>query len=119
MTPREQADAAAWAIVAAAECCDYCRVAPASEAHEILRGTGLRRLARGKKSCTLALCRDCHNRMGGMSWEKQILILFTARPDDSNVKEFWKIANRGKPTVEELLAEAMRWGAERAIRRER
>ena len=116
MTPKSQADADARRIVEDAGTCDYCRVAPACDPHEILRGP-LRRLARGKACCTLALCRPCHDKMGGVPWAKQLMILYTARPDACNVLEFWKIANRRNPTPEDLIAEAMRWGAEGAIRR--
>ena len=116
MTPKAQAEADARRIVEEAGTCDYCRVAPAAEAHELLRGP-LRRLARGHRCCTLALCRECHLKMGGASWQRQVLILFTARPDDCDVLALWKIAGRRKPTIEELLSEAMKWGAEGAIRR--
>lgn len=116
VTPKAQADAAARRIVEEAPCCDYCRVAPATDAHEITRGP-LKRLSRGKRSCTLALCRPCHNLMSGMSWARQLMILYAARKDDCNVLEVWKIAGRNFPTIEELIEEAMKWGAEGAIRR--
>lgn len=104
MTPQ---DKSARALVLEIGTCECCRAKPAVEAHEILRGP-LRRLARGKRCCTLALCRDCHGRMGGVSWERQVMILFRSRPDDCDVLEFWKIAGRRKPTIEELLAEALK-----------
>ena len=108
---RDEADAAARQIVQDVGTCEACRAAPATDAHEILRGP-LRRLARGKRCCTLALCRECHRRMDGMAWERQLLILYRSRKDDMNMREFWKIAGRQKPTPEDLIAEAMKHGAE-------
>lgn len=115
MNAQKQADDAAHAIVQEVGTCEACRVAPAVDPHEILRGP-LKRLARGKRCCTLALCRECHNKMGGMAWERQLMILWRSRPDDMNVLEFWKIAGRRKPTIEELIAEASHWGAGHAIK---
>lgn len=85
--------------------CERCLTESDYETHEILRGS-LRRLARGHRCCSLVLCRACHKLMGGMAWEKQLMILWQSRRDDMHVLEFWKIAGRRKPTVEELL-EAM------------
>jgi hypothetical protein len=115
---KTQAEAAARQIVEEADACEYCRLEPATDAHEITRGP-LKKLSRGKRSCTLALCRACHNKMGGMSWAKQLMILYTARKDDSNVLEVWNIAGRRYPTIEELIEEAMKFGSARAIRYER
>lgn len=113
---RDEADAAARALVLEAAACEYCRREPATDCHEIARGP-VRRLARGKRSCTLALCRSCHRLMDGMSRAKQVLILFNARREDCDVLELWKVTGRRFPTIEELIAEAMKHGAENAIRR--
>ena len=109
---RDEADAAARQIVQEVGTCEACRAAPATDAHEIARGNGVRRLARGKRSCTLALCRPCHRLMDGMSRARQVLILYRSRPDECNVLELWKVTGRRFPTIEDLIAEAMKHGAE-------
>jgi hypothetical protein len=105
--PGDKAAAELKASVAKCELCgclDFERL----QTHEILRGC-LRRLARGHRCCSLVLCdqwaNNCHHVVSRMSWEKQLLILWRSRPEDMNVFEFWSIAGRRKPSVEELLAE--------------
>ena len=89
------------------QCRDFDRL----QVHEVLRGP-LRRLARGNPACSLVLCdhlaNNCHAAMSGMSWEKQLAILWRSRREDMDLLEFWKIAGRRKPTIEELLAEVSR-----------
>jgi hypothetical protein len=91
--------------------CEMCGWADENqlECHEILRGVGLRRLARGVPCCCLILCNewanDCHGMMSGKPWEWQLAILWRSRRDDHDLLHFWKIAGRRKPEVEELLGE--------------
>jgi len=86
-------------------CLDFERL----QTHEILRGC-LRRLARGHRCCSLVLCdewaNNCHHVVSRMSWEKQLLILRRSRKEDFDIDQFWKIAGRKKPTVDDLLEEA-------------
>lgn len=97
--------------------CERCGETCGLETHEILRGIGLRQKARGKRFCSLVLCRDCHGKMGGASWESQLMILFLSRKEDFDLCKFWDVAGRRKPLPEELIEEAMHFGAENAIRR--
>ena len=121
---RDEADAAAAALKERVGRCERCGWDNINDlqVHEILRGTGLRRLARGKACCSLVLCNSfangCHDLMGGLSWERQLLILYRSRRDDCDILAFWKIAGRRKPTIENLIEEAMKWGAGNVIKRE-
>lgn len=65
--------------------CDVCgRWNDGSAAcHEIPRGGAYRLTARGKYFCCLLVCdgfRDCHRRMGGVSWATQLGYLYLSRP---------------------------------------
>jgi hypothetical protein len=82
--------------------CDWCRAWTCTEQHEILRGTGLRPLARDQACATLWLCNPCHTLMGGRSWEEQLAILCRVREDDYNLATFHKIAKRRKPDHDEV-----------------
>lgn len=109
MTPRKQADADAAALKERVGRCESCGWNNINDlqVHEILRGTGLRRLSRGKDFCSLVLCNSfangCHDRMSGLAWERQLAILWRSRPEDMDMLAFWEVAGRRKPTVEEML----------------
>lgn len=111
MTRYAEADRAAAELKERVARCEMCGCANMNdlETHEILRGIGLRRLSRGVPCCSLILCNhranNCHAMMDGKPWEWQLAILWRSRPEEFDLFEFWKIAGRRKPLVEELLTE--------------
>ena len=82
--------------------CDWCRSWQSLDQHEILRGSGLRKKARDQACATLWLCRPCHDLMGGRPLAEQLAILIRVRPEDHDIREFYKIARRNYPDEQDV-----------------
>ena len=85
--------------------CQCCLRHPAHDCHEILQGP-LREQALYKRSCWLALCRECHDAMHDKSiWpvERQLALKLLADPNFFNLAEVNEIRKRRSLTYEDIV----------------